>query len=130
MADPLEDNDGPFFGGRFTASDRLGLFAVSVVMGAIAVWIFWMVRQCLDGHGWGDVIVRLLFYDLVVSILLFSVGLALYAAFLPAWLDRFLKMLSQKLHSAIAAVILLVGVTFAFFLFVVPLLLFFKLIKD
>ena len=130
MIDPLEDHDdGPFLGGQFTASDRLGLFAVAIVLGAIAAWIFWIVRTCLDGHGWFDFTVRLVLYDFVVSILIFTVGLAIYAAFLPQWLDRFLKLASKKLHSAIGAIFLLFGLTLVVLLFVLPVLIHFKLIK-
>jgi hypothetical protein len=123
-----KDDDSTFLGERLTTADRVGLFVVASILGTFAYWIFWIGQTFVGGKGWGDFAVRLILHDLVFSISCFSIGLAVYAASSPRWLDRILTAAARKLHSTIALVLVLFAITSVFYILILPLLLHFGLL--
>jgi hypothetical protein len=84
------------------AEMRAGLGCISVPIGIIAAWMFWIVNTCLDGHGVFDLVVGLLLDELIGAIALFAMANLVWAIFAPRWLERLLGSVYAHLAHAIA----------------------------
>ena len=81
---------------------RLGLGCISIPIGVIAAWMFWIVHTFLDGHGVFDLVVGLLLDELIGAIALFAIASLVWAIFAPKWLGRLLGVVFAHLAHAIA----------------------------
>ncbi|MBV9125250.1 MAG: hypothetical protein JO112_17985 [Planctomycetes bacterium] len=104
-------------------TSRLALGGVGLLFGVLAAWLFWMVQHYLTGHGWFDLIVSLVLYELSGAAGLLALVLLIRAVFAPAWLSRILAGAIQKLGCAIALFCLaFIGAHVLFFFFGGPFL--------
>lgn len=86
--------EGEFLGG----AGRVTAGLVAIVMGSLAGLILRLVHKFLDDVGWFTLAVRLIFDELALTALLFSITLLIWALFAPAWLYRPLGIAYRKLN--------------------------------
>jgi hypothetical protein len=104
----------------------IGMFAV--VLGLLAVWMFYIIRISLDGDGWFDLIVGFVLRELIIALGLFATLLLLWAIFAPGWISRVYAAACRKLVLALAFVGLLFG-SAILFLVMGPVLVFLGILR-
>ena len=107
---------------------RLATGVFAVVLGLLAVWMFYIIRMTLDGDGWFDLIVGLVLRELTIAVGLLASLLLLWAISAPDWVSRVYTAAYRKLVWALALVGLLFGAAILF-LVVGPVLVFLGILR-
>jgi hypothetical protein len=87
-----------------TISDRIVLVIYADIISVIAAWMWWSVREFLDGDAWGEMIVRFILHDFIFSIWLVAAAMVLHAM-APQTTARLLHQCLAKLGLVLTIII-------------------------